>query len=115
MSAMRPFVVRFSPEELDRYRVQARTERKPLATWLRDVLAWYLEVWLPTHRQVAGGEAIDDQTHLATITPTRRLGLPKRLLDQVALAPGDRVTVTVRGNELVVGRPAGMAKEATIR
>jgi plasmid stability protein len=102
---MHPFVLRLPDGVLARCRVRARTEHKPFADWLRDVLRWYLTTWLPAHRQAAASEALPDGAVLVTIAPNRRLGLAKRLLDPLGIRPGDRVVMRTVGRALIVTKP----------
>jgi AbrB family looped-hinge helix DNA binding protein len=99
MSALRPFVFRLSTDDLERCRFQARADGKPLATWLRDVLAWYLTKGKRRARRQT--VAMEDRYRIR-VAPNYRLGIPKRLLDALGVQPGDELELTAAGGKLVL-------------
>ena len=96
-----PLVLRVPAGQVLSCRLAARAEGKPLAAWLRGVVAWYL-------RERRAGRLAPPPAGptVATISPERRVPVPKRLLDELGLRPGDRLDLTVEGGRLVLA-PAG--------
>ena len=96
-----PLVFRVPAGQVVSCRLAARAGGKPLAAWLRDVVAWYL-------RERRAGRLAPPPAGptVATISPERRVPVPKRLLDELGLRPGDRLELITEGGRLVL-TPAG--------